>query len=271
MHHAYAPAASALVRSMSLSQHWATQLPLCSRTSVASVPGVGTSALSPTSVSKQWSCSRGRKPCEAFQSSCAQEHFRRRLLKDIGICSCQEVIQGSQMTLSCVLSIQLSMQDGNIQYANQPLAVNVDEIELVTKNVVNMIFRFNRLFYILHIFVDHVFFSCLNWSGLDQEFSVFGVTVSNKSGRWGLKLQNENYKWMPTTIDSRSSIRYMRYLQPCSAEWTCCRASKLLGPTENYIRHYFFHCAWLQMKLLKNTSRKVCSSVSECLKVQRSR
>lgn len=67
----------------------------------------------------------------------------------------------------------------------------MDEIELVTKNAVNMIFRFNRLFYILHIFVDYIF---LFYVLIDQEFSEFSLTVSNKSGGWGLKLQNENYK-----------------------------------------------------------------------------
>lgn len=56
---------------------------------------------------------RSWKPSEAFQSNCAQEHLRRRLLNDTGICNCLRVIPGSQMTLSYVL--QLSMHKVNIQ------------------------------------------------------------------------------------------------------------------------------------------------------------
>lgn len=52
-----------------------------------------------------------------------------------------------------------------------PLAVSVDEIGLVTENAVNMIFRFNILFYRLHIFVDYIFlFYVLIDQGLIRTF-----------------------------------------------------------------------------------------------------
>lgn len=76
---------------------------------------------------------RSWKPYKAFHSNCAQEHLRRRWLKDTGICSCLRVIPGSQVTLSYVRTPTEHARSEYPVLKAPPLAVSVDEIGLATK------------------------------------------------------------------------------------------------------------------------------------------